>query len=197
MNKVIALDLGNVCIQLHHDRYFQELGIQPAELPQAFIRYCHELECGNITEAEWLERGRVHLPQFSQLSDDEIWEKFNIPIGADMPGMAELAEELAENGFRLVLFSNTSQVHALEANRNMTFAPLITGAVYSFETGCMKPAARIFEIFEEKYGVPAAYLDDRAENIDAAITRGWNSHVFTETEKAKTFLRDTVPGSIN
>lgn len=196
MNKVIALDLGNVCIQLHHDRYFKELGTTPENLPQAFLQSCKELERGRISESEWLKHCRHNLPQVGNLTDDEIWEKFNIPIGTDMPGMAELARELVNNGFRLVLFSNTSQVHALEATRNMSFSPLISGAVYSFECGHMKPSAMIYEVFEEKYGIPAAYLDDRGENIDAAEKRGWNSHLFTDTPSARVFFQDTVSGSL-
>jgi putative hydrolase of the HAD superfamily len=186
---VIALDIGGVCIQLHHDRAAAAMGIRSmGELPEQFVRACGQLECGAIPEAEWLEVCRQAMPQHRGRSDDEIRAVFNAVIGTDIPGMAALAQRLADDGYRLVYFSNTSQLHALEVAARLSFAPLVTGAVYSYEAGCMKPDPRIYEVFEERYGVPAFYFDDRAENIEAGLKRGWNSRLFTAAADAERFI---------
>lgn len=188
-HKVIALDIGGVCIQLRHERTAAAMGIRSmADLPPLFLEACARLECGTIPEAEWLETCRRTMPQNRAMSDDEIRAAFNAVVGEDVPGWAELAQRLADDGCRLVYFSNTSQLHALEVARRLSFAPLVTGAVYSYEAGCMKPDPRIYEIFEEKYGVPAFYFDDRAENIEAARKRGWNSRLFTTAADAEAFI---------
>ena len=40
----------------------------------------------------------------------------------------------------------------------------------------------MFEAFEKRFGVPALYVDDRKELIEAARKRGWNAIVFTNSE---------------
>lgn len=47
--------------------------------------------------------------------------------------------------------------------------------------GVTKPDARIYQMVEEDCGLPPSTLlfaDDRAENIDAAKARGWQTHLF-------------------
>ena len=51
----------------------------------------------------------------------------------------------------------------------------------SGEMGLTKPAPRIYEMLEDRSGLPPASLlftDDRAENIAAAAARGWQTHLF-------------------
>ncbi len=189
MDKVIALDIGGVCVQLHHEQAMAQMGIASMDkLPEAFMFACIQLECGMIDDLEWLAVSRECFPQCLEKSDNEIYAIFNSAIGVDIPGSAALARRLVKEGYRLVYFSNTSRMHALEVARKLSFAPLITGAVYSFEAGHMKPEPRIYEIFEEQYGVPDYYFDDRAENIEAAKERGWNCQLFTTAEAAEKFI---------
>ncbi|MDD7971103.1 HAD family hydrolase [Roseinatronobacter alkalisoli] len=54
-------------------------------------------------------------------------------------------------------------------------------AFISGRLGVMKPETRIYEILEDETGVAPEnlfFIDDRAENIEAAVTRGWAGHVF-------------------
>ena len=190
-NKVIALDIGGVCIKLHHDRCLGRLGIaSQADLPKEFINVTNLLECGLISELEWLERSREFLPGTADLDNDLVMEIFNDAIGTDIDGMADFAQTMINAGFRLVYFSNTSELHSMEVARKLSFAPLITGAIYSFEEGAMKPNQKIYQSFEERFGIPHAYFDDRAENIEAAIKRGWNAQLFTSAEAALQFMAD-------
>ncbi|MGL4319436.1 MAG: HAD-IA family hydrolase, partial [Paracoccaceae bacterium] len=51
--------------------------------------------------------------------------------------------------------------------------------------GVIKPDPRIFEMVEADCGLaPNAllFVDDKAENIAAAVARGWQGHVFTGAE---------------
>lgn len=188
-NKVIALDIGGVCIQLQHELAASNWGIRSlAELPPPFLEACAQLECGTISDGEWLSVCRETMPERNGAGDGEIYAAFNSVVGTDIPGMATLARRLVDDGWRLVYFSNTSRMHALEVARKLSFAPLVTGAVYSYDAGCMKPDPRIYEIFEENYGVPAFYFDDRAENIEAGLKRNWNSRLFTGVADAEAFI---------
>lgn len=188
-NKTIALDIGGVCINLHHDRCLGRLGIASmADLPHGFVEVNNLLEHGLINEFEWVERSRTFLPESVEMSDEQIMGIFNDAIGDDIDGMADFAKTMIDAGFRLVYFSNTSEMHAMEVARKLSFAPLITGAIYSFEAGAMKPDPKIYEAFEQRFGIPVAYFDDRAENIEAANKRGWNSQLFTDAAAALEFM---------
>jgi len=46
---------------------------------------------------------------------------------------------------------------------------------------CAKPEPRIYEIAEQRFGVPPQALfftDDNPHNIAAAAARGWQTHLF-------------------
>jgi len=68
------------------------------------------------------------------------------------------------------------------------FGHLVTGGVYSFSAGAMKPDPVIYEAFEREYGVPYAYFDDRAENVEGAKARGWNAFVYHSPEEFRQIL---------
>jgi len=56
MTKTVALDIGGVCIQLHHDRCFDYFGHSTAEpIPDAIMQAFDQFERGLISEAEWLD----------------------------------------------------------------------------------------------------------------------------------------------
>ncbi|MGP9790369.1 HAD family hydrolase [Roseinatronobacter sp. NSM] len=64
-------------------------------------------------------------------------------------------------------------------------------AFISGRLGVMKPEARIYEILEHETGIAPEnlfFIDDRTENIDAALARGWAGHVFRTTDG----LKDTL-----
>lgn len=58
-------------------------------------------------------------------------------------------------------------------------------AYVSGQLGVTKPDARIYAKVEADCGLPPAgllFVDDRAENIAAAVARGWQGHVFAGAE---------------
>ena len=150
--RIVALDIGGVCISLHPDRILRSLGLSPLLQPPArFLEAC-----------------------------TEIW---NSMIGPDIPGMADAVRSLlARGGYRFVFFSNTSAMHLMQVLRMCSFCHLVTGGVFSYEAGTMKPDPGMYEAFEKTYGVPCLYFDDRKENVEAALRRGWPARVFTSSE---------------
>ncbi len=175
--KVIALDIGGVCLNIRHDlccRYFGFNGI--SEIPAKFLQTIEKLECGLIDDKEWLAEFRIVTG--GRFTDDEMIDGWNLIIDGDMAGMPELMSELVASGYRLVFFSDTSRLHLLEVYRKLSFANLVTGGIFSFKVNVRKPGAAMYDAFEIQYGKPCLYVDDRADNIQAGIRRGWNSHQF-------------------
>ena len=98
----------------------------------------------------------------------------------------EWAKVLRQVGFPLTLLSNMP----LELSRHVTesFASLSTfeHLIYSCDYGSIKPELAIYRKCLELLKVApqdALYLDDRAENVEAAAGLGINSVLFDSVEK--------------
>lgn len=175
--KIIALDIGGVCLNIRHDLCCKYFGFKDlSEIPARFILAIEQFECGLIDEKEWLTEFR--LATGGKFTDDEMLDGWNIIIGDDMAEMPELMQELVDAGYRLIFFSDTSSVHILEVYRKLSFANLVSGAVFSFNVKARKPGVEMYDAFEAQFGKPCFYVDDRPQNIQAGILQGWNSHQF-------------------
>jgi putative hydrolase of the HAD superfamily len=102
------------------------------------------------------------------------------------PGAVQWAKLLHRDGFLLALLSNMP----LELSRYVTksFSGLSTfeHLIYSCDYGSIKPELAIYRKCLELLGAPPQeilYLDDRAENIEAAARLGINSVLFDTVEK--------------
>jgi len=185
--KIIALDIGGVCLNIRHDLCCQYFGFKSMpEIPPRFLAAIEKLECGLIDEKEWLAEFR--LATGGKFSDDEMIEGWNVIIGNDMNGMPELMSELVDSGYRLIFFSDTSIVHLLEVYRKLSFANLVTGGVFSFNVKARKPDPAMYKAFEIQYGKPCFYVDDRPQNIQAGVNCGWNSHQFISADVMRQVL---------
>ncbi len=186
--RVIALDIGNVCIGIHPERCFGALGFRSlADIPREVLFLAGErFERGEISEAEFLDGFRRLTG--SALSDAELRRAFCAIIGEPVPGMAELVSGLAGRGYRPVFFSDTSVTHMEELRRKFPAASAVPDGIYSYRVHAKKPELPMFEAFEARFGVPAFYFDDRAELIEGARKHGWNAHRFVSAEEVDKIL---------
>lgn len=115
------------------------------------------------------------------------------PFRADEAVVALLRR--ARRHMPLVLVTNAT----LELERDlesMGLADLADHVVSSARVGVAKPDRAIYEIAAERAGVPAArclFIDDRLENVEAAIALGMSGlhyHQPADLQKALSFLLD-------
>lgn len=181
MSKTIALDIGGVCVHLYFDDFLRSWGL--SAMPELLrLQFC-EFECGRMGPDEIYASCCRELPVVAAAGADEFWRRFRTIIGEDIPGMPALARRWLAAGYRIVLFSNTSTVHADEVWRKFSIGDCISAAVYSYDVGAMKPDAAIYRSFEQQHGRPVYYFDDSAENIAAGRQLGWNSCLFTNVQE--------------
>jgi FMN phosphatase YigB (HAD superfamily) len=86
--------------------------------------------------------------------------------------------ELAADGHRLILFSNTNTIHCPWIFETYPEFSLFPEAVLSFETGFIKPHPGIYHHAIQAHGLdPAAtrYIDDLPENIATGRELGFRS----------------------
>ncbi len=178
--KILALDLGKVCVHFDTGNCLRALGLRSIEeVPRSFLAACAAFEMGRIDEKTWLSVFRYETAK--AYSDDQLRHAYASIIEDDIPGMPELARFAVDAGCRIVAISDTSPLHLDEMRLRISFSHLITGGVYSFEVGEVKPHQKMFEAFESRYGAPILYADDLVQNIDGARARGWNAHHFDGT----------------
>ncbi len=176
--RYLALDIGNVCLRIHPERLLAAFEVaSPESIPMELWLQEKALECGKITEEDFLKALRTALTH-CVWPDEEVWERFGSCIGEPLNGVDKLFEYCQEQGIEIVFFSDTSNRHLQTVRKRLAQAESVKNGIYSFEVGCMKPAEGMFEAFEEGFGVPVLYLDDRAECIEAAQKRGWPAAVF-------------------
>jgi HAD superfamily hydrolase (TIGR01509 family) len=105
--------------------------------------------------------------------------------------MTALHAALRAAGIPAWIFSNTNELADRHIRGRFPFFSNFDGYVLSYEEGAMKPDPRIYEVVERKTGRSGAdilYLDDRPENVEAGMARGWRAVLHETPEKTKALV---------
>lgn len=175
--KYIALDIGNVCIEIDHVGCYSKVGFSGMP-PQEVMFLSREYECGRLSEDEFWTRFQQYAPDKTK-SRQDLEKDFDSILVRPVEGMEELISSLPLFNIQPVFFSDVSARHMKLVRKMFRASAMVPDGIYSFEVGAMKPEDAMFEAFEKRFGVPALYVDDREILIEAARKRGWNATVFT------------------
>lgn len=93
-------------------------------------------------------------------------------------------------GYRVYILSNYSaRTYELTKETGLDFLPLTNGAVFSFQTGHIKPEKEIYHILMEQYGLnpsECVFIDDNAANLVYPAEIGWSTiqfHTFSQVQE--------------
>lgn len=118
----------------------------------------------------------------------ERWEDM---LGAEIAGTADVLTELRARGVRLLALTNWSaETFPVARERFASFAHF-EAIVVSGEHGLAKPDPALFRVLIDRYHVePArtAFVDDRADNVEAAARLGLTALLFTDPSTLRTDL---------
>ncbi|MBE6356089.1 MAG: hypothetical protein E7058_03130 [Lentisphaerae bacterium] len=183
---LLALDIGNVCVRIDPPGFAAKYGWErlPAELSQLLMQY----ETGIIRdEAAFLQQAAAFFQ--NRYPAEYIKQTFNQILVEPVPGMEELAGDFENMGVTAIFFSDISPTHLARTRELFSTFDRISGGIFSFESGGLKPSDRMFDRFEKLHGTPDLYVDDRADLINAAKERGWNAEIFVSAEDLRKKLR--------
>ncbi len=151
---------------------------------------------GEITKRQWVESivlgltGRVPQAQARELGTAFA----EAPFRADEAVVALLRRVRAH--MPLVLVTNATE--ELEADLvSLGLADLAHHVVSSARVGVAKPDRRIYEIAAERAGVGVnrcLFVDDRAENVEAAVALGMTGVHYREPDDLRAVLGFLPPG---
>lgn len=114
-------------------------------------------------------------------------------IFTEIPDMIRLNRRFRAAGLPTHIFSNTSSLVVDFIRVRYPFFSEFTSHILSYEERCMKPGVPIYEAVEKSTGSTGPeliYFDDREENVEAALRRGWSAHVFTGFPAASRWLAE-------
>lgn len=97
-----------------------------------------------------------------------------------IPATKNLIEMLKAKGYRLFVLSNMSK-EFIEFLRKQEVYGNFEGDVVSCEEHVVKPTPEIYQILTSRYELNPAetlFIDDRKENVEAAINEGWQGYHF-------------------
>lgn len=181
-----VFDLGGVLIDWDPRYLYRQLFADPDEM-ESFL--------AQVTTAEWnahQDAGRPWAEAIETLVAEyperrEMIEAFHRRwpemLAGEIAGTVDVLAELRAARVRLVALSNWSAEMFPIARARFDFLEWFEGIVISGDVGVNKPDRRIFEHLVQRFAIEpraAVFIDDSAENVDAAAALGFRTIQFTD-----------------
>lgn len=189
--RTFLFDLGNVLVRFSHEKMFKQLAAV-CQRPEADIIHFAAnsglllgYETGSIDNSgfhgafeDWLGKSICRTELLTAGSD--IFE-LNSP-------MDQILSSIDEQGYRLVLLSNTCPAHFERVSDQWSFLDRFDHHVLSYRVGAMKPSPTIFEAALEVIDCDPSeclYTDDIPEYVTAGREHGLQAVVFENPTQFK------------
>ncbi len=185
--EAVILDLGNVLAFHDNAKLFREMASRFGATPEALKA---RLEGSGVWER--VNRGQLRgdalrlelaarLGAAEPPTADDFYRAWTCHFTLNAP-MVRHAEALVGE-VKLVLLSNTHDLHVRYLRPLLPVLERFDGLVLSCEVGLIKPEPAIYERALAVAGVPASkavFFDDVAAYVDAARRVGLHAHVFED-----------------
>lgn len=199
MIRNIVFDMGDV---LMHFRPLEACRAQLADEADAQALYnayfggpeWAEVDRGGLDGAAFTDAVKALLPQRLHPAVDALYHGMPENILFPIAGMAELVESLLRRGKRLYLLSNAG--HFMRRRQDViAHISRFHGVLFSSQEGIVKPDHRLYRQLETRFGLQpdeCLFIDDRDNNVQAAIACGWQAYRFNGDVLALERLLDTL-----
>jgi len=153
----------------------------------------HELECGRVSEASFMEAIGATLGE--QLGREVDMASFAAAYFDDLQPntpMIELMAALRDAGLRMALLTNNVREWECHWRAMAPIEEIFELVVDSSHVGMRKPDPEIYELTTRRLGVGAReclFVDDFEHNCDAALALGMTAIVYRDPEQAKSAIR--------
>ncbi len=181
--KYFIFDIGNVLVDFDFKKLLCQIAEDsglPVEPPtERDLEMHHAVEEGVISDQEFVD----YLNEAKGLAWTVdtligVWQKmFTVN-----PAGRKLFLDSIARGLPVYTLSNIAEHHIEAIERNWPgFFDGATGLFLSYEIGVRKPDAKIYSHLLENLGIEGKqclFLDDRADNVEAACAAGIQAHQF-------------------
>lgn len=201
--QLVVFDLGGVLIRLAPSwrHAFERAGIA---YPMAMDDDDTRAELWQLVMQEEVgalgERGFFHQAGLLLgVSASDLIRVFDAYLCGAFPGVEALLDDLADAPVQTACLSNTNHNHwkDLANSDHPNGLPLhkLDHRFASQLVGHRKPDPGIYEHLEDQTGIAAPnilFFDDREDNCDAAIARGWHAHQVTSPDDPVREMREVL-----
>jgi HAD superfamily hydrolase (TIGR01509 family) len=195
---VVVFDLGKVLVDFDYRISSAKIaarGNLTAE--QVYHLLCtstlpYRLESGAMTTEEFFNEVRGATGFTGAL--EEFTETF-ADIFTEIPAMIQLQAALRARQIPTFIFSNTNDIAVRHIRQRYPFFGNFDGYVLSYEHGAMKPEEAIYKVVEKltgRGGPEICYLDDRKENVEGGLARGWRAVLHEEPAKTRAIVEELL-----
>jgi putative hydrolase of the HAD superfamily len=195
-DRVVVFDYGEVISRSPSDADRAALvaisGCHDAEFWAAYWAHREPLDQGTITIPEYWALLAADLGvQWRASTVHALWiADFRGWLSLE-PGTLDLIEELHDGGTRLAILSNAGFDFSSPFRRSPMGA-FFERVFVSAEMDAIKPDPAIYVEVADELGIPLeqmVFIDNKAENTEAAAALGVTAHHFTGVEGLGAFLR--------
>lgn len=196
MIKNIILDVGMVLVDFCWEDLLEKLGMTGdvrEAVANATVRtqLWNEYDRSAKPDEELLADMKANAPEYGQ-QIQLFWDHMDGMI-RQYPYAKPWIQSFRENGCKVYILSNYSRrTYELTRDDGLSFLPLADGAVFSFETGYIKPEKEIYHFLMDKYGLAAKeclFMDDNAANLVYPKEIGWSTIRFQNLAQAQEELK--------
>jgi putative hydrolase of the HAD superfamily len=201
--KALVLDFGGVLARPQSAAAIQGMAtLAQLETEEFRRRYWHlrpEYDAGRLSGTAYWQHvigdgipnpdSRAETIEALKAADAESWMDFREDLW-------ELAARFREQQGRTALLSNGVPDVMSRVRAARPLPDYFDVVVISYEVGCIKPEARIYELCLSALGVAAAsalFVDDKRENLDAAEQLGLQVFHFTAESSVAELAKTIVP----
>ena len=181
MIKNIILDVGMVLVDFWWASLLEKIGISGETLEavaDATVRTpkWNEYDRSVQSDEELLAEFQSYAPAYAH-QIQLFWDHMAGMI-VQYPYAKPWIRSMKEAGYHVYILSNYARrTYELTKAEGLSFLPLTDGAVFSFETGHIKPEKEIYHFLMDRYGLDAqtcVFIDDNADNLVYPKQIGWS-----------------------
>jgi len=197
MNRVAIFDLGGVVVDWNPRYLYRKLFNGNETAMEDFLATgCtpswNEQQDAGRSFADGCDSLRRLHPDKAELID--AWfQRYEEMLGGEIPGTVEVLRELRSRNVPIYALSNWSaETFPIAVNR-FECLRWFHGVLLSGEAKVLKPDRRIFEIFLHTFRIEpsrAVYIDDRRENVEAAMGLGMRGIAFRDSRALRAELTE-------
>ncbi|MBK1881688.1 HAD family phosphatase [Luteolibacter pohnpeiensis] len=172
-------DIGRVLLDFDFESSLSKLlppGVQnPGEKLGVLLERKDEFETGKIGADAYIDWALDILE--SEATPEQFRDSWRGIFTPNEP-MWAVARSLAADGHRLILFSNINAIHHPWILSHYPDFQVFSGAIFSHETGFIKPQPEIYHHAIQKYDLDPSrtiYMDDMPANAEAGRKFGFRT----------------------
>ncbi len=184
--KNIIFDFGNVILDIDIMltlNKFVELGVTGLDTEDIHPHqkdFFLDIELGTISDDEFLQKLRAKYPSAATITDEQVWEAWNILLLDFDPRRIELLKKVAKK-YNIYVLSNTNHPHRVKfmemfkTQFGFELESLFVKCYYSDVMKLRKPDTKIYtQVIEDAGIVPheSLFIDDNMCNFTGAEEAG-------------------------